>query len=263
MNWPIGKTWDIGIAPIVGDHARAYAAATGDESPVYDDGFAPPMLHVRLMQPLLWGIATDEALALDVLRLVHGEHSMSFSRPVKVGEEVHLHAELARVDEKSSGLLVVSALYGDVGEERVWTGRTAYFIRAKSPPPKKKGARTPPPDPGPPAWTGAIEVPEDASVVYAAASLDDNPIHISRDVATKAGLPDVILQGLCTMAMSVREAVRANGGDPRRLESVSARFAKPVFNGQSLSVHGWADGSLATLGPDGKPVLTGKVTFSG
>lgn len=263
MSWPIGKTWDIGTTEILDEHARLYAAATGDDSAVYLDGYAPPMVHVRLFHPLLWGIATDPELALDVLRLVHGEHSMDFARPLRVGDRVHVHGELLEVQEKSSGLLVVSALYGDIDGERVLSGRTAYFIRAKNPPTGKKGPRPAPPDPGPPAWTGAIEVPGDASHRYAEASLDDNPIHIDPAVATAAGLPDVILQGLCTMAMSVREAVRANGGDPRSLTSAGVRFARPVFNGQSLTVHGWSDGSLVTLGPDGKPVVTGRVAFRG
>ena len=261
MSWPIGKTWDLGTTPILEEHARLYADATGDDAAAYAEGVAPPMLHVRLMRPLLWGIATGEELALDVLRLVHGEHGMTFARPLHVGEEVHVHGELVDVQEKSSGLLVVSALYGDVGDERVLEGRTAYFIRAKNPPPRKEGSRPAPPDPGPPAWSGTVLVPEDASHRYAVASLDDNPIHVDREVAAKAGLPDVILQGLCTMAMSVREAVRAHGGDPRRLSEASVRFARPVFNGQTLRVHGWADGSLATLGPEGKPVLTGRVAF--
>lgn len=57
MSWPIGKTWHIGARGIVVAEARAYAAATGDDNPAYEEGIAPPMLHVRLMRPLLWGIA--------------------------------------------------------------------------------------------------------------------------------------------------------------------------------------------------------------
>ena len=53
------------------------------------------------------------------------------------------------------------------------------------------------------------------------------------------------------------------GDDPRRLQSASVRFARPVFNGTTLSTIGWQqpDGSwsVETLGPDGKPVITNAV----
>lgn len=261
----IGKTWDIGTQTIEPGFAAAYAAATGDDNPAYADGLAPPMVHVRLMHPLLWGIATDPELKLDVLRLVHGEHAMSFARPLRVGDAVHVHGELVQIDEKASGTLVVSALHGDVGGDRVLTGRTAYFIRAQNPPKRDKKARPPAPTLPPPDWQAFVDVPDNASFVYADASTDDNPIHVDPEVARNAGLPDVILQGLCTMAMTVREAVRAQGGDVSRLAHAGFRFARPVFNGQRLSVRGWeADGGyqVETLGPEGKAVLThGDVRF--
>ncbi|MCP4809322.1 MAG: hypothetical protein GY913_11910 [Proteobacteria bacterium] len=267
MSWPIGKTWDLGTTVFEPEHAAAYADATGDTSAAYADGIAPPMVHVRLMQPLLWGIATDAELGLDVLRLVHGEHTMQFGRPLRVGEAVHIHGELLEVVEKATGLLVVSGLYGDIDGERVLDGRTAFFIRAKNPPKREKKPRKDPPTVPAPDWQSDIEVPDDASHVYAVASLDDNPIHISKDVATKAGLPDVILQGLCTMALTVREAViHGADGDVTRLKQAGFRFARPVFNGQRLSARGWKtdDGYMVeTLGPDGKPVLAnGDVRFS-
>ena len=263
----IGTTWDLGTTVIEAEHAAAYAAATGDDNPAYADGVAPPMVHTRLMQPLLWGIATDERLKLDILRLVHGEHAMSFSRPLRVGDAVHVHGELLQLDEKASGLLVVSGLYGDVDGERVLDGRTAFFIRAKNPPKKARKASATQHTVPPPDWQAFIDVPQDASHRYAEASLDRNPIHLDRDVATKAGLPDVILHGLCTMALTVREAVQANGGDVTRLAHAGFRFARPVFNGQQLSARGWEtdDGfAVECLGPDGRPVLShGTVRFHG
>ncbi len=263
MAWPIGKTWDMGEQTIEAAHAADYAAATGDDSPAYrgPDAIAPPMLHVRLMKGLLFAIATDPELGLDMLRLVHGGHGATFHAPLRVGEVVRVHGELLEVQEKSSGLLVSSAMYADVGGQRRVSCTTQFFIRAKAPP--TKGPRKPRPaaaEPPPPDFQADFQVPEDASYVYARASLDDNPIHVDPEVARSAGLPDVILQGLCTMAMTVREGVAAAaGGDPRRLRYAGVRFARPVLNGMQLRTRGWKqpDGSWAveTLGPDGKAVI--------
>lgn len=260
--YPIGKTWDGGYFFARPEHIAAYARATGDLNPAYEgpDAIAPPMFHVRLMNALLFRIATDPELGLDMLRLVHGEHAATFHRPIRPWDFVQVRGKLLSVEQKSSGLLVSSGLYGFIDGELAVECRTLFFIRGPS---KGEGKPKAPPQVAVTAdYTATIEVPPDASLVYAVASLDDNPIHTDPATAKAAGLPDIILQGLCTMAMTVREAVRhAGGDDPRRLLSASVRFARPVLNGTVLSTIGWQqeDGSwsVETLGPDGKAVITG------
>ena len=75
---------------------------------------------------------------------------------------------------------------------------------------------------------------------YAEASLDDNPIHVDPNTAKAAGLPDVILHGLCTMAMAGGSVVESQaGGDPLRLKRLGVRFARPVLNSSKLTTFGW------------------------
>jgi 3-hydroxybutyryl-CoA dehydratase len=64
-------------------------------------------------------------------------------------------------------------------------------------------------------------------VYYAAASGDFNPIHLDPEVAQLAGLPGLILHGLCTLAWAA-EAVAVFVGDPGKVRKVRARFSKPV-----------------------------------
>lgn len=261
-TWPIGKTYKGGLHPIEAAHIRAYAAATGDAHPLYEAeaALAPAMFHVRPMRDLIFGVATDPELGLDMARLVHGEHGARFLRPLRAGDTLRCTGELVEVSEKPSGLVVVARLCGHVGGELAVDARTVFFVRG----PTREGARAEPRPaqvPPPPDYESVISVPADASRVYAEASLDRNPIHLDRDFARAAGLPDVILHGLCTLAMTAREAVRqAGGGDPRALRALSARFARPVLNGQALRAQGWRqpDGAwaLETLGPDGRPVIT-------
>ena len=72
---------------------------------------------------------------------------------------------------------------------------------------------------------------------YAMCSRDENPIHTDPDAAKAAGLPGVILHGLSTMAFAQRDIIhRSAEGDPSRLKSLSVRFAKPVFKGQTRTL---------------------------
>ena len=72
----------------------------------------------------------------------------------------------------------------------------------------------------------------DQSFRYADASRDRNPIHLDAEFAQTVGLGDVILHGLCTMAMSGRSVLELAGdGQPGRLKRLSVRFSKPVRNG--------------------------------
>lgn len=59
---------------------------------------------------------------------------------------------------------------------------------------------------------------------YAGASGDFNPIHIDKELATAVGLPTNILHGLWSMSQVQRAAIRAAGGDPTKLKSLTTQF---------------------------------------
>ena len=64
-------------------------------------------------------------------------------------------------------------------------------------------------------------------VRYAGASGDFNVIHWNERVARAVGLPDVIAQGMLTMALGGR-ALTAWTGDPGRVLEYGVRFTRPV-----------------------------------
>jgi acyl dehydratase len=85
-------------------------------------------------------------------------------------------------------------------------------------------------------------------VRYAGASGDFNVIHWNERVARAVGLPDVIAQGMLTMAQAVR-VVTAWTGDPGAVESYSVRFSRPVVvpdddAGATLTVSGVVEDKL-------------------
>lgn len=77
---------------------------------------------------------------------------------------------------------------------------------------------------------------------------DLNPLHADPDFALVKerfdGVP--ILHGLCTYGFMTRALARgACGGDADRIRSLSARFSKPVWPGDTLITEGWVDGDQA------------------
>ena len=220
-----------------------YAQATEDLNPLYSPGpdqIASPLFVVRPLIDELFAAIHDPELHADVLRLVHGEQELHFLRPLKPGDRVTASSTIAEVSEKSSGHVVRIAQELRCGDEVLTKGLSTMFIRGKNSAPSKK--KSIPSAAAPPRvlFSEVVTTSADQSHRYAAISNDRNPIHLDAEVARSAGLPDVILQGLCTLAIAAKAVV--NGpcqGDPGRLAAIKTRFARPVFNADVLttSVH--------------------------
>jgi len=72
---------------------------------------------------------------------------------------------------------------------------------------------------------------------------DTNPIHADPAAATKAGFEAPILHGLCTLGVATRALLStfANGA-PERLKSLSVRFSRPVFPGETIKTEFFGTG---------------------
>ena len=56
-----------------------------------------------------------------------------------------------------------------------------------------------------------------------------------------AGLPGIIVHGLCTMAFTSKVAIdKLCSGDPTRLKRLRVRFSRPVLPGQTITTKFWA-----------------------
>jgi acyl dehydratase len=74
-----------------------------------------------------------------------------------------------------------------------------------------------------------------ATVRYAGASNDFNPIHIDEELAKSVGLPGRILHGLWSMAQVARAQTEAVGG-PEHLRALSVQFRGMGVLEQEVSV---------------------------
>jgi acyl dehydratase len=78
-------------------------------------------------------------------------------------------------------------------------------------------------EPGDELPTLRVTPDREATVRYASASGDLNPIHLDEDFAKSVGLPGRVLHGLYTMALLARAQTEAAGG-PETLKRLAVTF---------------------------------------
>ena len=221
---------------------EAYAKATRDTNPRYaagPDQIAPPLFAVRAVHKLAQGAVMDRSLDLDLGRLVHGEQEMTFHQVLRPWDLMTPRGQLLAVEEKASGKVV------ELGQTIFVDGAAAvevvsrYFIRGNS----KSGGNSEPvaePDRGAPLFTSTATLESGQTVDYAAASRDDNPIHVDESIAKAVGFPSVIGHGLLTMAFVQRGVIdNLLAGEAANLKRLKVRFSKPVLPGDEITTRGW------------------------
>jgi len=235
----IGREYRVDATVANADEIRAFAAALGDSQ---ERATAHPLFPIRLMRSLMAKVLDDPELGVDRQRLVHGEQGFEYRIPIRDGDTVALEATVVGIDDKPSGQLLRTEQRLRVRGELAIVGMAVAFIRSSSSSHATSRPRAAPP----PAGRGPvirITYDVDAALArrYADASEDHNPIHVDEHAARAAGFTGVILHGTCTLARAVSEVVRlAAVGDPARLRSVFARFARPVVVPDRLELTMWS-----------------------
>jgi acyl dehydratase len=248
-----------------------YARAYNEDNPWFLEGerpggiIAPPMFGVVASWLSIVNIVTDSDLNVDVLRLLHGEQDMQFLRPLVPGDIITSAATVAAIEEEAAGeSLAIEVHCGNQRAELVQTIRFTALIRGRGSREKKRPTATEAAPMGEPLFRVPQKIDADQTYRYAKASGDYNPIHVDENVAKLAGLPGIIVHGLCTMALASKVMIdRLCDGDPRRLRRLRARFSRPVFPGQEITTTAWPlpdrEGlkvyAYETYNPDGKDVI--------
>jgi acyl dehydratase len=212
--------------------------------------------------------ALGEALGgldIDLTQLLHGEHAVKMFSPFPEEATVTTIAEVTGCyDKGKAALVVIESTTVDQKGNKLCSSYDSLFIRGAG---GFGGERGPEPENVTPDVTKApdFEVSYQTSMEQAALyrlSGDLNPIHISPQIASFAGLQRPILHGLCSYGHVGRAFLHSVcGSDPAKLASLSARFSGVVFPGDTLIVRGWKlpDGRYSilahTTNPE-KPVIT-------
>lgn len=249
----VGKEYPPQSYEVPAEAPRKYAESYNEDNPAFfgDDAIAPPQFGVvyswtSLGAPMfdLELHGSEEQQGKNLMRLLHGEQDMRFGKPVKAGDTISTTASVQGIEEKESGDVLRIALHSvNQNHETVLDAVGTMFIRGKSKG-ASGGAPAEVPDRGAPDFTYAQKIDPDQTHRYAEASGDFNPIHTDPNMAQMAGLPGIIVHGLCTMAIAGKGVTdQVAGGDPTRLKRLKVRFSKPVFPEQTITTEGWKKGS--------------------
>jgi acyl dehydratase len=247
----VGKTYPPVTTEVTLDAIQKYARAYNDDNPAFFDTnrpagiVAPPMFAVTVTWNALMTAVLDPGLQADLLRLVHGEQDMEFTNPIRPGDIISASAKIISIETKASGEtitveLLASNQSGQPVNKTLFSafirgGRNRDAVRAES-----AAERVPEPARGDPDFTVAQKIDDDQTYRYADASGDRNPIHTDASIAKMAGLPGIIVHGLCTMAFTSKVAIdKLCAGDSTRLKRLRVRFSRPVLPGQTITTKIW------------------------
>jgi acyl dehydratase len=267
----LGKQYapqDYGVtAEAVMNYARAY----NDDNPWFVDTnraggiIAPPMFGVVTGWLSIMMVMTDSELGVDVLRLLHSEQDMYFLCPMVPGDIITSVATIAAIaDEPAGESLAVEVQCTNQRGESVQRMMFTALIRGRSSRDRRRTRMGEAAPVGEPLLRVRQKIDDDQTFRYASASGDHNPIHVDENVAKMAGLPGIVVHGLCTMAFTSKVMIdQLCNRDPRRLGRLRARFSRPVFPGQEittavwpLSDHGGVKSYVyETYNPEGKDVI--------
>lgn len=262
-----GKRYTESTYEVTAEAIEEYARATNDDNRRYFGGdmVASPIFVVVPAFGSFMEAATDPDLGADMLRLVHSAEEHTLHAPLRPGDVLTVTPVLESVETGERGdSFTVAASEVNQRNDLVATVRGTMFIRGSGG--RRAAMGTAPSDDEPKqiAYEETTTVDDDQTYRYADASGDHNPIHVDPDTARMAGLPGIILHGMCTMAIATKAAVNGPaGGDPTRVARVTVRFARPVLPGWELRTRLWRDADVAgatrfgfeTVNPAGKAVI--------
>jgi len=194
-----------------------------------------------------------DAIGMDDVQLLHGEHAVTLHRPFPAAGAAHAHSRIVGAWDKGAGKGAVFAqekvLTLDGDDDPLATIRTTVFARADGgyggP---REGQPAPHPVPGRlPDHSLDLPTTPQQALLYRRSG-DFNALHCDPAVAAAAGFDKPILHGLCTYALCCRAVLRTYcDNDPRRVRHHAARFSAVVYPGDVLTVDMWRDGDTVSF----------------
>jgi acyl dehydratase len=239
-----GKNYPSSTFEVTADRIEAYARATNDDNERYfagDDSVASPVFPIVSSFGSFMEAAMDSELGADLLRLVHGSEEHVLHKPIRPGDRLTVTPVLESIESKESGeTFTVAALQTNEAGEVVAETRGTMFIRGTGSRKAAVADARATEEEHEVVYEESTKIDEDQTKRYAEASGDHNPIHLDEATAKMAGLPGVIVHGMCTMAIATKAAVNGlAGGDPTKVKRVAVRFSRPVLPGQELTTKFW------------------------
>ncbi|MBC9206993.1 MaoC family dehydratase N-terminal domain-containing protein [Roseomonas aerophila] len=188
-----------------------------------------------------------DAAGIDLKQVVHGGLDLHFHAPLAPEGEALVETRIAGLDDKGAGKagLVFAETVLSQGAGPACTILSTIFVRGAGGFGGAVGeqatfAKVP---------DGAPDVTSQAQTACNQALLfrllgDRNPLHVDPALARQVGFERPILHGACTFGIACAEVLRVFCGlEPARLRRFAARFAGPLYPGETLAFSFWRNGN--------------------
>jgi acyl dehydratase len=200
-----------------------------------------------------------QAGRFDWAGLLHAEQEVELLGEIPVEGAATAVTRITQMLDKGKAALVTAETSGTAADgSPLWRSAATLFIRGVGGWGGNRGPSSTVPEPTGTMKTISYQSRPEQALVYRLSG-DSNPLHSDPVFAARAGLEKPILHGLCTFGFAGRAVLEVAGPDTR-LRSVRARFAAPVWPGDTLNVDVWEDGpgvlAFQVRGRDDRVVLT-------
>ena len=245
----VGRSTDFIEHEVDARWIMAYAASLGDLNPRYmDTATATVCTHPVFPVCLEWPsvLATRTLLGTQLTndesaRGVHAAHDLHIFRPIQAGAKLRTSATLISVEAIKPGAGYTLRLDTvDAANELICQTFQYGIYRGVSIEGSAKSSEAAPAAPVSARLndsTTIISVPAGSAHTYTECARIWNPIHTDRKFAQDAGLPDIILHGTATLALSISELINNfTEGQPDRVVRLGGRFAAIVLMPSNLQL---------------------------
>lgn len=190
--------------------------------------------------------------AVDFTRMLHGEQQFVQYVPLPVQASVITTPRISAVWDKGSATVIETVAHTvDENDGTVYCRATqSMFFRniggwggERGPSAAKVVLE------GEPTHSVEVATRIDQALLYRLSG-DANPLHVDPRIARAVGFERPILHGLCVYGIVGRVLLATYAdSDPRWFESLTARFSRPTFPGDSLTIKSWeeAPGRVAVV----------------
>jgi acyl dehydratase len=215
----------------------AYSAGLGETH------FPHPLFPVCYEWPVSRPIREIAELREHYGALVHAEHDLAIHRAPRPGDRLAIVARVAAVAQKKPGALVRFRFEArDAAGAPVSTTQFTALYRGVAVAGGDRGTiEALPAHAQPLERAGDIAIPATAAHVYTECARIWNPIHTDPEYARSVGLPDIILHGTATLALSVSRVVSSLSVN--QVTRIRCRFAAMVLMPSTLTVHAARQGN--------------------
>jgi acyl dehydratase len=259
LNYPVVKNYEIGPVPhtYTARDTMLYALGVGcaaadriepdDLRFIYEKELvALPSMATVLAQPGFW--AADPRTGIDWHHMLHTEQYLKIYKPLPPAGSVIGQMRVIDVYDRGAdkgALLVAHNEIRDAatGEPLAMSGFGALLRRNGGFGGSTEGMPVPHPTPtATPDLTLDLPTRPEQAFIYRLSG-DYNPLHVDHDVARIAGFQQPILHGLCSYGVATRAVLKLLCcNDPARLRTFNARFASPVYAGETIRTEIWRQG---------------------